>query len=99
MEAKKPLPFGDTSKIISITGESSTILRVLEGWGDRICTLILTVGNEGLVLPIGVVFKGTGIRLKHEKEHSSKLKNVQSLQDNFKPHFAAYLLFPFSISF
>jgi hypothetical protein len=72
-----PLPFGDVAKILSVTGERATVLRVLEGWGDRICTLILNIGWEGLILPVGVIFKGTGQKLKDEEwARYSSLKNI-----------------------
>jgi hypothetical protein len=45
---------------------------VPEGWGDRVCTLILVVGPSGLQLPISIVFKGQG---KYLKEAESALYN------------------------
>jgi hypothetical protein len=56
--------FGDPSlSIISIRGESSTKVLMIEGWGDRICTLIIMLTPLGLIKRIGLVFKGEGKRV------------------------------------
>jgi hypothetical protein len=72
-----PGRFGDTAAIISHTGESSTVMRVIEGWGDRFSTYILCGGPGGLDLPVGVVFKGTGQKLKAEElDYYKSLPNI-----------------------
>ncbi len=72
-----PGRFGGTDSIVSIQGEGSTILRVLEGWGDRICTWRLTAGPGGFALPVGVIFKGTGLKLtEDELNYYKSLPNI-----------------------
>jgi hypothetical protein len=72
-----PGVFGDTRRVISIRGESATSLRVLEGWGDRLCTMVLCAGPAGLETPIGVIFKGEGLKLPaNEFEYYKSLKNI-----------------------
>lgn len=72
-----PGKFGGTDSILSLEGESSTILRVLEGWGDRICTWRLTAGPGGLQFPVGVIFKGTGLKLSQEElDYYKTLPNI-----------------------
>ena len=72
-----PGKFGGTDSIVSIQGEDSTILRVLEGWGDRICTWRLTAGPGGLQLPVGIIFKGAGVKLSQEEfDYYKTLPNV-----------------------
>ena len=69
-----PGTFGEIARIVSVRGERSTITRVIEGWGDRICTLVINIGPEGLQLPVGVVFKGAGLKLKEEEWESYRSK-------------------------
>jgi len=72
-----PGKFGGTDSIVSIQGESATILRVVEGWGDRILTWRLTAGPGGLQLPVGIIFKGTGLKLtQDELDYYKTLPNV-----------------------
>ena len=129
--------FGDSHIIISLRGEGATIQRAPEGWGDRYCTWILLGGPDGLDDLVGIVFKGTGLKLKQEEfDYYKELKNVVVMfqenawvdgkielkvvdsilkpmvtkvkekckakaidfpgvvliEDNFKPHFAEYVL-------
>jgi hypothetical protein len=79
-----PGKFGSSSDIISKRGESSTILQVIEGWGDRFCTWRLCAGPGGLDLPVGVIFKGTGKKVSEaELQFYAKLKNIAVLfQEN-----------------
>jgi hypothetical protein len=62
-----PGTFGDIARLISLRNEKATVLRTVGGWGDRICTLIINIGPTGLQLPVGVVFKGSGQKLKDEE--------------------------------
>jgi hypothetical protein len=72
-----PARFGGSSNILSNKGESSTILQVIEGWGDRIGTWSLSAGPGGLDLPVAVIFKGTGLKLSEEELSFYKtLKNI-----------------------
>ncbi|MFI5419844.1 MAG: hypothetical protein ACHQ1H_02640 [Nitrososphaerales archaeon] len=79
-----PGNFGDSAKIVSLTGESATVLQIPEGWGDRLCTMNISSGPGGMDTPVGLVFKGTGVRLKAEElDYYKTLKNiVVTFQEN-----------------
>ncbi len=71
--------FGDPAMTtISHRGEGSTKVLIPEGWGDRICTLIVTLTPNALHKKVGIVFRGQGKRInKKEQEFYETLKNVE----------------------
>lgn len=79
-----PGVFGDPSrKIISIRGESSTKVVMLEGWGDRIATLVMTLTSDGKLLTIVIIFKGRGKRVA--KDESAKYDTLSSIKVLWQP--------------
>jgi len=64
--------------IISVKGEKHTKILVPDGWGDRICTLIVVVTPLKLIPHLGIVFRGTGKRLSaKELDFYKTLANVE----------------------
>jgi hypothetical protein len=55
-------------KTVSVEGENATKVLIPQGWGDRICTLILTLTPLTLVKKIGIVFRGRGKRMNKEEQ-------------------------------
>ncbi len=71
--------FGDPAMLtISEKGEGATKILIPEGWGDRICSLIVTLTPLRLVKKIGVIFRGLGKRLnKKEADFYKTLPHVE----------------------
>lgn len=64
-----PLSFGASRRTVSVAGERATHVQTPHGWEDRIATLVITFSMDGqLVLPVVLIFKGTGKRVNPEEE-------------------------------
>ena len=72
-----PAQSRDSASIISVRGERQTHVRSIQGWGDRIATMVLGVSASGKLLDVVLIFKGQGTRLPPiETAAYSRLKNV-----------------------
>jgi hypothetical protein len=72
-----PLAFGATRRTVTVEGERSTHVRSIQGWEDRIATMIpffLMTGT--LVSPIVLIFKGKG---KVKEEELREYKNLPNI--------------------
>jgi hypothetical protein len=69
--------------IISNTGEGATKVRVIGGWGDRICTLVVAATPTLLLTPMVMIFKGQGNIKREELAFYESLPNIKILfQEN-----------------
>jgi hypothetical protein len=67
-----PIRFGQSSKTLSLKGEKLTRISYVEGWGDRLGTMVLACSADGYVLDVVLIYKGAENATRQDTKEERK---------------------------